>query len=474
MADTSNLSQFLTDVADAIREKKGTTDAIAAADFDTEIASIEGGSSGPMTEEEYANALRISNDILGLYENFTIMKYIESTGEQFIDTGVNFPALYQISNQIGKSYYFDITFECNDLANVAFIFGAYSSDQLLYRLFNLGGTSIIDYSHTSRRYEGPAFQTNKIYNWRCTNQYVIDLDTNENIMGPFTAYNSSFASILTENICVFTDHKDLVTGSNEHPRSAMKLYSFKIHNGATFVRDFIPAKDSDGVVCLYDQISGGFFYNQGEGEFTAKKRDEQFTRLSYIESTGEQYIDTGLHTSSWQNGVSYNNAGNFYMDIKFEWTDDTKQGYIFGATMSNDKYKYRLYKSTSNNLVFQCSEATHNIESLQTGKIYNVRLGNQYITDLDTDTVLAGSIQTGYPSYINSMINDYFRVFTSSASYTKATMKLYSLTIFNGQDVVRDFVPCKKPDGIVCLYDNVTETYFYNAGTGDFIAGEEV
>ena len=43
MADTSNLSNYLKDVADAIREKKGTEDQIPAANFDTEILSIETG-----------------------------------------------------------------------------------------------------------------------------------------------------------------------------------------------------------------------------------------------------------------------------------------------------------------------------------------------------------------------------------------------------------------------------------------------
>lgn len=44
MADTSNLSKFLSDVADAIRTKKETTNPIAAADFDSEILGIESGS----------------------------------------------------------------------------------------------------------------------------------------------------------------------------------------------------------------------------------------------------------------------------------------------------------------------------------------------------------------------------------------------------------------------------------------------
>ena len=43
MARTDTLGNFLTDVATAIRNKKGTTDTILASDFDTEIASIESG-----------------------------------------------------------------------------------------------------------------------------------------------------------------------------------------------------------------------------------------------------------------------------------------------------------------------------------------------------------------------------------------------------------------------------------------------
>ena len=46
MAKTDNLTDFLTDIADAIREKKGTTGAINPQDFSSEIASIESGGGG--------------------------------------------------------------------------------------------------------------------------------------------------------------------------------------------------------------------------------------------------------------------------------------------------------------------------------------------------------------------------------------------------------------------------------------------
>ena len=45
MAKENNLTDFLTDVADAIREKKGTTEKINPQDFSDEIKSIKTSSS---------------------------------------------------------------------------------------------------------------------------------------------------------------------------------------------------------------------------------------------------------------------------------------------------------------------------------------------------------------------------------------------------------------------------------------------
>ena len=51
-----------------------------------------------------------------------------------------------------------------------------------------------------------------------------------------------------------------------------------------------------------------------------------------------------------------------------------------------------------------------------------------------------------------------------------AKMKLYGCKIYVGDTLVRDFVPYYDyTTSKACLYDNVTQAIFNNAGTGDFI-----
>ena len=59
MARTDNLTNFLTDVANAIRTKKGTAETIQASNFDTEISTIETG--GGTDINDYINNTPLSN-----------------------------------------------------------------------------------------------------------------------------------------------------------------------------------------------------------------------------------------------------------------------------------------------------------------------------------------------------------------------------------------------------------------------------
>ena len=93
MARTDTLGNFLTDVAIAIRNKKGTTDTIVASNFDTEIESIEtgGGTTEPIFTGHY--------DTEGLRQigwTDEEIEYYNQNGVQWNSSEDNY--LYEVSN----------------------------------------------------------------------------------------------------------------------------------------------------------------------------------------------------------------------------------------------------------------------------------------------------------------------------------------------------------------------------------------
>ena len=67
------------------------------------------------------------------------------------------------------------------------------------------------------------------------------------------------------------------------------------------LRDFQPVLDSNNIPCLLDKINNKFYYNQGTGSFTyggIQTPKDGYTEVEYIESNGTQYIDTGVVPNS--------------------------------------------------------------------------------------------------------------------------------------------------------------------------------
>ena len=50
-------------------------------------------------------------------------------------------------------------------------------------------------------------------------------------------------------------------------------------------------------------------------------------------------------------------------------------------------------------------------------------------------------------------------------------IKIKYFQIYDNDTLVRDFVPVLDKDDIPCMYDKVERKFYYNQGTGDFIAG---
>lgn len=93
MAKNDNLKDFLTDVADAIREKKGTSEPINPQDFSSEIASIETGGGGS-SMEYWAVPEDVGEDVREFVEDdlrthlFCVKLYVDAQTIIFASTAV--------------------------------------------------------------------------------------------------------------------------------------------------------------------------------------------------------------------------------------------------------------------------------------------------------------------------------------------------------------------------------------------------
>ena len=106
--------------------------------------------------------------------------------------------------------------------------------------------------------------------------------------------------------------------------------------------------------------------------------------------------------------------------------------------------------------------------------------------DLNRHTFIADTKnQKGYVdstelscSYSTFSGNDTIHLFTRNENTVAGTNlsfmhagRLYSSQIFEDDVLVQDLKPVLDSENVACVYDEVTQTYIYGAGTGSFTAG---
>lgn len=168
-----------------------------------------------------------------------------------------------------------------------------------------------------------------------------------------------------------------------------------------------------------------------------------YKRLEYIQSSGTQYIDSGLimnKSDSYEymlTGYFSNNAyggANGYMQFLSGIAISAKS--TIKVVYDGKTYDERVYVNGTLN----SSNNWSNYNGV------NVKIGIFKLGDINNGW-FSGEAQIG---------------------------KLYSLRIKNAETIVRDFIPCINPSGVVGLYDLVEKRFYGNAGTGTFTAGAEV
>ena len=184
-----------------------------------------------------------------------------------------------------------------------------------------------------------------------------------------------------------------------------------------------------------------------------------YTELEYIQSTGEQYIDTGFVP---------NQDTRVYAECVLPISAGSTQA-LFGSRVSSSSRQYQFvtqggyYRSDYNTTINNFTKHDYGAAKFYVDK-------NKNITDLNKEysaTQTYGSFTCPGNMYI-------FATNNNGGLYGYAKAKLYKLTIYDNGKLARDFIPCKTASGVIGLYDTVGRQFYANAGTGTFTAGPEI
>lgn len=185
------------------------------------------------------------------------------------------------------------------------------------------------------------------------------------------------------------------------------------------------------------------------------KAAQRVNFVDYIQSSGTQYIDTLFKP---------NNNTRIVMDAQYAATNSTTVFY-FGVRDASDVNEFAL-RLRNNSEAFMSEYGSQALT-------YTATYTNRLIIDWNKNAVEVGSA-SGTHSATTFQCNYNQCLFALNSGgevmdYTQA-LRLYSCQIYDNGTLVRDFWPCYDPDGVACLYDKVEEKYYYNAGTGEFVA----
>lgn len=192
-------------------------------------------------------------------------------------------------------------------------------------------------------------------------------------------------------------------------------------------------------------------YDQALATTNQILNSEYHTYLEYIESTGTQYINTNFKPSS---------DFKIVIEASIPTTDDANfsHSYNFGIRYANNQYRLRFTSTgTTTDTGVAATLNTKTKLALSKDGFY---INDSFTKSLSGD-IFNGSTPLAICAYsANGIINDL------------SAIRVYSYQLYTGGTLILDLKPVIRAlDGAICMYDLVTNKYFLNGGTGEFIAG---
>lgn len=393
---------------------------------------------------------------------FKRVEYLQSNGTQYIDTGVYPTQLTKVEYRCAVT---------GSVSNVdSHLFGS--------RLSASSEAFDLAYMNTSPN----GIEKFRFIHGTTTTQETTTSVTASQLANPHTYYMSgtSFKVDGSEKMSFtttsFTGTYSLWlfgvnnAGSLHNQVRAQRVYKCKIWDNNTLVRDFIPCLDTTNTPCMYDTVTQTAFYNHGTGAFNygnilpnkirlIPSWLDDYTFVNYIQSTGTQYIDTG---------ITLTNNHSVEIDYQLTQASQSRAGLFgnlnmtgsnqgrFGSLLSPSNQQLEHGYGTGNDYWQQGSPDTNR------HKLYQKK--NEIYFD---GTLIHTFASATFTLNTTALLGNF-----AYTNYTPAKAKYYNSKWWDGDTLIRNFIPAiRKSDSAVGMLDLVNKVFYTNQGTGVFSYG---
>lgn len=201
-----------------------------------------------------------------------------------------------------------------------------------------------------------------------------------------------------------------------------------------------------------------------------KKLPDEYQEVEYIENTGTQYLLTNLI---------------FRKDLenpKIEWkhmqiVNPINDNMLFGYTATGGAVYFEYYQGAVRGYA--------GIGGIRyTNAYYPSSLGlNEIATcSMDKEKLILNGIEINpNGTYTDLTTVNPMSIFAwtktdgTSGNYINKGVRIYYLRFLDGNNLMANFIPCyRKSDNEIGMYDTVSQTFYTNQGTGEFLKGEDV
>ena len=180
-----------------------------------------------------------------------------------------------------------------------------------------------------------------------------------------------------------------------------------------------------------------------------------YTQVEYIQSSGSQYIDTGIYPNQ-----------NTTIEISAYTTDTSNDKPLFGERNGNN-VAFLAWTNPQNTahpaFAFHDTGNVDTYFGFTSGIKHTIMLYNGgFICDGKVYSFATKTFKSSYKLLLFGLNN------AGSIDSRKFYGRVYSCKIYDNDTLVRDYAPCVSPDGEYGLYDLVEHKFYSNQGTGQF------